>query len=90
MRPAALYTVIVTAWSARRVPTPSEIAALQREMPGLEVELHAAPGTRRSELSHQDSYSYVLAQLYLGVRDPQELLEAWRRCWRELRFVVLG
>ena len=71
-----------------RAPSAAEIAALEREIPGLVIELHVKPGTRLSELTHQDSYSYVLALAYVGAEDPQALRETWRYCRRKLRFEV--
>lgn len=71
-----------------RVPSEAEIAALADEIPGLQVELHVEPGTRLSELSHQDSYSYVLGLFYLGADSPAELDELDRRCREALRFEI--
>ena len=69
-----------------RVPSEEEIAALEREIPGLIVEPHVAPGTRLSELTHQESYSYVLAVVYVGGEDPSSLLETYRKARRRLHF----
>lgn len=71
-----------------RVPSEAEIAALAEEVPGLEVELHVDPGTRLSELAHQDSYSYVLGLFYVGAETPTELDELDRRCREALRFEI--
>jgi len=70
------------------VPDAAEIAALAAEVPGLIVEPHVSAGTRLSQLTHQDSYSYALALIYLGGDDPQALREHYRRCKRRLRFDV--
>ncbi|WP_435105113.1 ATP-grasp domain-containing protein [Arhodomonas sp. AD133] len=70
------------------VPPPAEITALQAEFPGFTYEPHVQPGTRLSALTHQDSYSYVLALIYLGGASPQRLREAYRECRRRLRFHI--
>ena len=70
------------------VPTPDDVAALQGEVPGLQVQLHVQPGQRLSELVDQDSYSYDLGVVYLGAADEQQLQERWDHCRRGLRFTL--
>ena len=71
-----------------RVPSEDEIADLAREVPGIIVEPHVTPGTRLSALTHQESYSYALALVYLGGDDPQSLRDRYKRCRRALYFDV--
>lgn len=72
----------------RRAPTAEEIAALEREHPGVRVHLMAEEGKRLSELPDQDSYSYELAHLYIGAEDEQEFQAEYERCTRALHFEI--
>lgn len=56
-----------------RVPTTEEIAALQQKFPGTQVKIVAEEGKLLSELYDQDSYSFVLAILWLGASSPRQL-----------------
>ncbi len=70
----------------RRVPDAASLEELGHELPGAIVHLLVAEGTRLSELSDQDAYSYELAEVYLGAHDQPELLQRWERCRQLLRF----
>lgn len=72
----------------RRVPNDADIAALATEIPGIIFEPHVVAGTRLSELTHQETYSYALAIVYLGGDDRQMLRERYRLCRRRLRFDI--
>ena len=50
----------------RRHPTELEIEQVQQEIPGVTVEVTAHEDDRLSELIGQDSYSYILANIYVG------------------------
>ncbi len=70
------------------VPSDETIERLEREIPGSSVHLHVTPGTRLSELTHQDSYSYVLALFYLGAESREALDELDERCREALEFTI--
>jgi hypothetical protein len=70
----------------RRVPSQEEIAQAQRAAPGASVQVTVDPGTRLSHLLGQDTYSYRLAEVYVGGHDEAELVEKYRRCARLLPF----
>jgi hypothetical protein len=36
----------------------------------------------------QDSYSYILANIYVGAQDEAELIEKYQRCVRALPFDI--
>jgi hypothetical protein len=57
----------------RHPPTAEEIDRVQREIPGVTVELSVQAGDRLSELHRQDSYSYRLASVWIGAADEAEL-----------------
>jgi len=70
----------------RGVPGRATIKRLEAEMPGTVVEPHVEVGMRLSEMVDQDSYSYVLALIYLGASNPAELLRRYRYCVKQLAF----
>ncbi|KAA5828287.1 biotin carboxylase [Saccharopolyspora hirsuta] len=72
----------------RSAPTAQHIAQLHREMPEAIVDVVAHEGTRLSELTVQDSYSYELATCYLGARDEGELVDKFHRCADLLPFTL--
>lgn len=63
-----------------RSPTPEEVAAIESDIPGVVVHLVAEEGDRLSDLYDQDSYSYKLANIYVGAADEQELAATYERC----------
>ena len=63
-----------------RVPDVAALAELEREQPGTIVHVLVVEGTRLADLADQDSYSYELAEVYLGAADQPELQRRWERC----------
>jgi biotin carboxylase len=61
------------AWVAD-VPSGQTLAAIAEEYPGTYVELDVHPGMWLSELHDQDSYSYVLALIYVGADTHEQLM----------------
>jgi len=72
----------------RRHPTEQEIEQVQKEIPGVTVDVTVHEGDRLSELSGQDSYSYIIANIYVGAEDEAELTEKYERCVRALPFEI--
>jgi biotin carboxylase len=70
----------------RRSPTRDEVTRVERETPGVKVDIVADEGTRLSEMAFQDSYSYELAHVHVGAADEAELREKYDRCVEALRF----
>lgn len=56
-----------------RHPSPEEIEAIEAIVPATTIDLVAHTGDRLSELHEQDSYSYELADVYIGAADEDEL-----------------
>lgn len=71
-----------------RVPTAQEIADLQEQFPGIIVEVTVTEGQRLSEGEGEDSYSYLLAEVFLGARNEIELTSQWDRCVEALQFEI--
>ncbi|HKJ08165.1 MAG TPA: ATP-grasp domain-containing protein [Gammaproteobacteria bacterium] len=70
------------------VPGDADVEAVRKDIPELVFEPHVQPGTRLSELTHQESYSYVLALVYAGADNPQGIRDAYQACRRRLRFRI--
>lgn len=72
----------------RRHPTDEDIAALEREMDGVTVDVIAHRGDRLSELFDQDSYSYKIANIYTGGADEADLTAKFERVVAALPFEI--
>jgi hypothetical protein len=70
----------------RRLPTEEEIDRLQREIPGVTVDLVPAEGQRLSDMDAQDSYSYELAFVYVGADSEEEMKDKYQRTIDALHF----
>ncbi|MER7076902.1 ATP-grasp domain-containing protein [Saccharopolyspora kobensis] len=70
----------------RRVPGEEEIAEIERDLPGVTVQVIPGQGERLSDLPGQDSYSYELADIFIGADDEAELNERYQRCVDALHF----
>jgi hypothetical protein len=69
-----------------RVPSQSEIGQLKERFPGLLMKLCVREGMKLSELRDQDSYSFELADIYLGAQSEAELLNEYEQCVQALAF----
>ncbi|WP_026875595.1 ATP-grasp domain-containing protein [Jiangella gansuensis] len=72
----------------RVVPSPSEIAQLQQDVPGSTIVVKVDEGDRLSDLHGEDSYSFGLAQLYIGAADEDDLVDKYEKCTSGLRFEI--
>jgi hypothetical protein len=72
----------------RNPPTAEEIDRVQREIPGVSVELSVQAGDRLSELHRQDSYSYRLASVWVGAADEAELTTKFAQVVLALPFQI--
>ncbi|PRX98716.1 ATP-grasp domain-containing protein [Allonocardiopsis opalescens] len=70
----------------RRRPTAEEVARIEREIPGVKIDIVPEEGQRLSELPGQDSYSFELAHVFVGAGDDAELTAKYDRCVESLRF----
>jgi len=69
-----------------RVPNQEEVAAAARSEPDCFIELEVNEGDQLSELRDQDSYSFELANIWLGAQTQDELLDKYRRVAEQLPF----
>lgn len=56
-----------------RVPTAEDVDRMRQRFPELIFHSHVDEGMRLSDLPHQDSYSFEIADLFLGGEDEEEL-----------------
>ncbi|MGM0434832.1 MAG: ATP-grasp domain-containing protein [Pseudomonadota bacterium] len=73
------------AWVAD-VPSGQTLAAIAEDYPGTYVELDVHPGMWLSELHDQDSYSYVLALIYVGADTHEQLMANYDAIVERLSF----
>lgn len=69
-----------------RAPTEEEIERVRERFPETRVRVFVREGDRLSDLTGQDSYSYVVGQVYMGARDTSDLLRRFRECRDMLPF----
>ncbi|MFG2591013.1 acetyl-CoA carboxylase biotin carboxylase subunit family protein [Streptomyces sp. NPDC048438] len=62
------------------VPTPERIAAIEREIPGVRIDVVPEEGQKLSTVSGQDSYSYEVAHIFTGGDDEEDLRGKFDRC----------
>jgi hypothetical protein len=72
----------------KEVPSQEQIDKLMKKYPELEMKVHVKKGMHLSELYGQDSYSFELANIFLGARNQEELLDKYHDCLDNLTFEV--
>jgi biotin carboxylase len=70
----------------RRVPCEEEQQRLAQAIPGTLVKVHVREGMRLSELPNQDSYSFEVADLFVGADNEDELVGKSHRAAEMLAF----
>lgn len=73
------------AWVAN-VPSAQTLEAIARDWPGTYVELEVQSGMWLSALHDQDSYSYVLALIYIGADSHEQLMTSYDAIVERLDF----
>ncbi len=71
---------------AVHVPTAEEIERVEHDVPGCTVTVSVQVGDRLSELHDQDSYSYAIANVFVGADSEDELREKYERAVAGLPF----
>lgn len=69
-----------------RVPTADDIARATADYPSALLHVHVREGMRLSDLPAQDSYSYEIADLFLGSTDEAALHASFRNIMAQLDF----
>jgi hypothetical protein len=61
-----------------RVPHATDIEQFKRRYPEALVRIMVDEGTQLSHLAYQDSYSFEIAEVFLGADSQSELLDKYR------------
>jgi hypothetical protein len=69
-----------------RMPTADDIARVESRFPGCRVRLMVQEGDRLAHLRLQDSYSFEIAEIFLGAESQPALKAAYRTCLEMLDF----
>jgi len=72
----------------RHIPAPEEIAELEQRYPGTIIELEVTEGQQLSDSFSQDSYSYLLANIYTAGQSDQEAVDIYHKCVDALKFDI--
>ncbi|MFZ0486512.1 MAG: ATP-grasp domain-containing protein [Arenicellales bacterium] len=67
-------------------PSKAKIAEIESQFPGTTIRLQVKRGTRLSELSEQDSYSFAVAYVFMGAGNQKRLLRNYRKVRKALGF----
>ncbi|MGM0552405.1 MAG: hypothetical protein ACQETK_01135 [Pseudomonadota bacterium] len=72
----------------QRVPSEAAIERLKKRQPGTEVKIPVRPGQHLRDLQGQDMYSFEIANVFIGGRDPSELLDKYDEALSVLQFDI--
>ncbi|MEE4593447.1 ATP-grasp domain-containing protein [Streptomyces sp. DSM 41524] len=68
-------------------PVDEEIERIEREIPGVRIDVVPEEGQRLSQLEQQDSYSFELAHIFTGGDSEEDLREKYDRCVAALNLI---
>ena len=68
------------------VPDADTIRAIEADHPGTEIDVRVKPGTVLSDLKDQDSYSFELADVFIGAANQRALLRSFADVRKRLTF----
>ncbi len=71
-----------------RVPTQEEVESIEREVAGTVIKMLVKEGQHLNNLQIQDSYSFELANVFVGGRDRLELVERYNQVLDMLDFAM--
>ncbi len=69
-----------------KVPSPAEIESVTKDIPGTIINLRVKEGQDLSELQMQDSYSYELADIFVGADERKELVNKYNTILERISF----
>jgi biotin carboxylase len=72
----------------KRVPSREEIEQIERDNPGVKIDVVPSEGQQLSEMPGQDSYSYELAHVFIGADSEDEMREKHDRALAAMPFEV--
>lgn len=71
-----------------QVPDRHNLQAIHRRFPDIDIKIQAGEGTWLSEDELHDSYSFELAQVFVGADTEGELLSRYRECVEMMEFTL--
>ena len=71
------------------IPGAEDVNRVRERFDGAEVQINVIPGMRLSELRDQDSYSYEIANLFMGADSHEKLLANYREAITMLPFHIV-
>jgi hypothetical protein len=71
-----------------RVPTQAALDRVVQRQPDTRIKLEVEKGTDLRKLANQDSYSFELANVYLGGRDRIDILDKYDQVLTALQFEI--
>lgn len=74
----------------RRMPSLEEIRFVEEQVPGTSIRRLVNRGEQLSEFDENDSYSYQVAQVFIGADDRTELMSKYEQCLSELSIHIDG
>ncbi|MBV2366834.1 ATP-grasp domain-containing protein [Streptomonospora nanhaiensis] len=72
----------------RTAPDADDVARMSEDIPGTAANILVEPGTRLSDLTDQDSYSFCLAEIFTGANDTEGLKNTYELCLARLPFEI--
>ncbi len=69
-----------------RIPTAEELQAIEKEIPGVLIDIKVHEGLRLHDMFEQDSYSYDLAWIFVGANNYRDLHRKYHACVEKLKF----
>ncbi|WP_433548977.1 ATP-grasp domain-containing protein [Streptomyces sp. CA-294286] len=66
--------------TVRQAPGPEDIARIEKEIPGVRVDIVPDEGQRLSDTEQQDSYSYEIAHIFTGGDSEADIRAKYDRC----------
>ncbi|WP_406661797.1 ATP-grasp domain-containing protein [Methanolobus sp. ZRKC3] len=71
-----------------KAPSREDIKSVSIEIPGTIINPHVREGDQLSELQMQDSYSYELADIFIGADERDGLVEKYHRVLEKITFSI--
>jgi len=72
----------------KQVPSREEIESLMKTCPELRINLLLKSGERLSDMIYQDSYSYEIANIFLGGDSPEEIEQKYQNVKARLQYEI--